>query len=107
MADIIELENYKYYTYSSRGFDFGYSHTVILMYSADGYIGAVFFQKSDEGLKPATKSSGGIYSLYYSYADLPQIIDMLRNESPVYLIYNGEKNSRLSTSSEPVGEGEA
>jgi hypothetical protein len=50
-----------------------------------------------------------LYLLAYSYADLPVIVDMLRNETPVYLIVDPTGpvvNWRLSTFEEPVGEGE-
>jgi hypothetical protein len=43
-----------------------------------------------------------------SYSDMFNVVDMLRNESPVYLVYvpEGNNNTRLSTDKEPVGEGE-
>jgi hypothetical protein len=51
----------------------------------------------------------GRYLLAYTYADLPVIIDMLRNETPVFLVVDptgAVDNWRISTSEEPVGEGE-
>jgi len=39
-------------------------------------------------------------------SDMPIILDMLRNEKPIYLIYDGGLNSRISTIEEAVGEGE-
>jgi hypothetical protein len=104
MPDVWEIKQYKYYTFSSR--DSSIANTVILLYGDSGYLGGVFFSNSDEPLKPAEQFPSGVYGLYYAYEDLPVIVDMLRNEKPVYLIYSGADNSRLSTLSEPVGEGE-
>lgn len=104
MAETVEIKEYKYYTFSSR--DSSVANTVVLLYGAGGWIGTVYFSNSDASLKPAVKHPSGRYGLYFKYADLPGIIDMLRNEKPVHLIYNGAVNSRLSTTKEPVGEGE-
>lgn len=104
MSDVIEIEEYKYYTFSSR--DSSTANTVVLFYGAEGYLGGAFFSTDSAPLQTAQKYPSGVYGLFYSYADLPGIIDMLRNEKPVYLIYNGDINSRLSTMKEPVGEGE-
>ncbi len=104
MADVIEIKRYEYYIFSSR--ESSPAHSVILLYGDRGYIGGAFFSSSDEPLAPAEKFPNGVYGLYYRRADLPIIIDLLRNEKPVYLIFSGGNNSRLSTSQEPVGEGE-
>ena len=104
MADTIEIKQYQYYTFSSR--DSSIANTVILLYGDIGYLGGAFFGNSDEPLKPAEQFPSGVYGLYYHNRDLPVIIDMLRNEKPVYLIYNGPDNTRISTTAEPVGEGE-
>ncbi len=104
MAESIEIKNYEYYVFSSR--ENSIANAVVLLYSDAGYLGGAFFGNSPEPLKPAEKSASGVYGLYYAMADLPVILDMLRNEKPVYLIFDGPANTRLSTSQEPVGEGE-
>lgn len=105
MAESHEIKQYKYYTFSSR--DASKANSVILFYGTSGYLGAAFFSNDeDTSLEPAVKHPSGVYGLRYRYSDLPIIIDMLRNEKPVYLIFNGERNSRISTTPEPVGEGE-
>jgi hypothetical protein len=111
MADVIEIKTYEYYVFSSRDQGFGVN-TVIVFYGANSsYIGSAWFNKDNTApLQPATKSVQGWYTLYYSYIDLPVIVDMLRNEKPVYLIYETSVspgvNARISTLQEPVGEGE-
>jgi hypothetical protein len=105
MAESHEIKKYKYYTFSSR--DASTANTVILFYGDTEYLGGAFFSNDDEApLEPAVKHPSGVFGLRYRYADLPVIVDMLRNEKPVYLIYSGEQNTRISTTSEPVGEGE-
>lgn len=52
-------------------------------------------------------SENGIVNLNLSINKRDMILDILRNESPVYFSYNSiNKNGVLSTSKEPVGEGE-
>ncbi len=104
MAESIEIKEYQYYTFSSR--DSSIANTVILLYGDDGYLGGAFFSTSDEPLKPAEQFPSGVYGLYYHYRDLPILVDMLRNEKPLYLVFDGAQNSRISTTAEPVGEGE-
>ena len=104
MSESVEIKKYKYYTFSSR--DESIAQTVILLYGEAGYVGSAFFSTAEESLKPAEKYPNGVYGLYYDYQELQIILDMLRNEMPVYLVFNGAENSRLSTTEEPVGEGE-
>lgn len=62
-----------------------------------------------EGKLPsAKKMDAGKYQLYYRYSDMHAIVDMLRNEGPVFLIHvpEGNNNTRLATAQELVGEGE-
>ncbi len=109
--DVIEIKTYEYYVLSSRAATF-FVNTVILLYGAkSAFIGAVWLKRDNTtALEPAAKNAQGWYTLYYSYVDLSVIIDMLRNEKPVYLIFDTSENSalnaRISTLQEPVGEGE-
>jgi hypothetical protein len=105
MADILEIKKYQYYVFSSRD---GSAKTVMFVYGSSGaQIGYVYFQSDEQPLPQASKLQDGNILLYYRYADLPVLVDMLRNESPIYLIYASGMNSRISTLAEAVGEGEA
>lgn len=107
MADILEIKQYLYYVFSSRD---GSAKTVMFVYGSSGaQLGYVHFRSGDEALPlpEASKLPDGKIILYYRYADLPVLVDMLRNEEPVYLIYVDGINSRISTLAEAVGEGEA
>lgn len=104
----IQILNYQYYVFSSRDSSSPPS-TVVLLYDTNNvWVAALWFVK-EPGAVLTGSHSGGRYILGYSYADLPVIIDMLRNEKPVSLIVDptGDPvNWRLSSSAEPVGEGE-
>ena len=104
MADYLEIKRYDYYLFSSRENEY---LAVVRFYSSTAYFGAAAFSNDlSTPLKPATKSASGIVSVYYRMSEFPVITDMLRNEGPVYLVFDGERNSRISTNPEPVGEGE-
>ncbi len=105
MAEIIEIKSYQYYDFASR--DFG-SKTVVICKGAAGQTINLHFIESQGDLPATRKINDTKFLLYYRYSDKSSIIDMLRNESPIYLIYvpEGMNNTRLSTGSEPVGEGE-
>jgi len=49
--------------------------------------------------------SGGIIRMHLPSAMFENVLDVLRNEKPVY-IYFAQNRGFLSTSKEPVGEGE-
>ena len=108
MTDTFEISRYVYYPWSSRnpGPAAGPPMACALLYGTTRYLGAIWFVDSTEPLPLATKSSTGIYTLYYRMRDLPTIVDLLRNEKPVFLHFADGINARLSTGEEPVGEGE-
>ena len=103
MAESHKIVRYRYYAFSTRE-----DHRAVaslLLYGDTGYLGGASFYRSDgPPLEPAVKYPSGVYGLNYRLDDLPILIDMLRNEEPVYLIYDGALNSRISTSLEMVGE---
>jgi len=105
MAETFEIKRYTYYLFSSR--NLSSSTGVILFYGDTKYLGGAFFSNDpSKPLDPAVKYPSGVYGLFYGMSDMPIILDMLRNEKPVYLIYDGGLNSRISTIEEAVGEGE-
>jgi hypothetical protein len=60
-------------------------------------------------LKAAYQVAPNDYAFYYHHSQLQHLIDMLRNEKPIFVFFNDEgglPNSRISTTDEPVGEGE-
>ena len=67
--------------------------------SADGPMGPVYFVQSLD-LPPATRRESFL-DLYYRYEDFPAVIDMLRHEESAFLVWQGPRDSLLSTSAEP------
>jgi hypothetical protein len=105
---VIQIQNYEYYVFSSRDSSNSPSTVILLFDQSNTLVGSLWFVK-EPGTLPTAQQSGNLYLLAYSYADLPVIVDMLRNETPVYLIVDptGDVvNWRISTLEEPVGEGE-
>jgi hypothetical protein len=105
MADVLEIKNYQYHIFSSRATDL---KGVIACKTVDGKSINVHFLDNQNPLPTVQKSDDNQFMLYYQYKDMTAIIDMLRNEGPIYFIHvpDGKNNSRLSTGSEPIGEGE-
>ena len=73
------------------------------------YIGQLIF-KPNGSVLPADSMSGGQAQLYYHLDDYQNAIDLLRNESPMYLLYSGSGGgfeNGIKTTEELVGEGES
>jgi hypothetical protein len=105
MAQTIQIDRYLYYLFSSRED----ATPVVMLYNASGaQIGFVYFRGDTQPLPAAGQTADGKYQLYYRRSALADVIDMLRNEKPIYLhwVPEGTNNSRLSTGVEMVGEGE-
>ncbi len=105
MSQIFEIKSYQYYDFASR--DTG-SKSVAICKGAAGQTVHIHFIADGNDLPESRKTGDNKFLLYYRYSDKSSIIDMLRNEAPVNLIFvpEGRNNTRLSTGSEPVGEGE-
>lgn len=80
----------------------------IWLKNAGKYIGQLIF-KPDGTALPPDGMAGGQVNLYYHLADFKHAIDLLRNEGPTYLMYNGSGGgfeNGIKTTTEAVGEGE-
>jgi hypothetical protein len=89
--------------YSSNTF-----HPRIWLKNADKFVGQAIFHRDADPL-PADNQANNQVNLHYRLADFQNVLDMLRNEQPVYLMYNGSGGgfeNALLTGSEMVGEGE-
>ena len=78
---------------------------LIYLYDTSGLqIGTLHFKHNN---KPALAPTydNDIYNFYYRNRDWPRIVDMLRNEKPVYLVWYTDYGY-VGMFSEPVGEGE-
>jgi hypothetical protein len=80
----------------------------IYLYNATtGMLGYINFLKDGVVTPPDQINANGVYGIYMPYSSLANVIDTLRNEKPLYLYWASAAGyAYLSTSSEPVGEGE-
>lgn len=77
----------------------------IALYGTDGRTRA-FIRFNDPGMQFENDyESGGIIRMHLPSHMFASVVDILRNESPMY-IYFAQNRGFLSTSKEPVGEGE-
>lgn len=108
MRESFIATSYSFYHWSSRPENTPRSNIEIK--GADGASCTVWFMNNPAGtLIPARRSGVRRYSFYYYHWQFDQILDMLRNESPITIEFNddsGLSNSRISTGTEPAGEGE-
>jgi hypothetical protein len=104
--EIKNIDKYAYMLFPSRDNNFD-TKAVVMINSDDEFLGYLNFL-TDGAPLPKPEKTDGIYHFHYHYKDLPVIVDMFRNEKPVFLFYmdNDKESCRISTSMEPVGEGE-
>lgn len=77
----------------------------IALYDSDGKT-AAYVRFNDPGMTFENDyESGGIIRMHLPSTMFENVLDVLRNEKPVY-IYFAQNRGFLSTSKEPVGEGE-
>jgi len=72
------------------------------------FIGQLLFIPDGAPL-PADTMSGGTVNLYYRADAFSDVLDLLRNEQPMYLLFNGSgpaHENGIKSTPEPVGEGE-
>lgn len=99
-----EIKNYHVLFYGSPD---GYqtNRAQIALYGPDGKT-AAFVRFNDPGMAFENDSqSGSIIRMHLPSAMFQNVLDVLRNEKPVF-IYFAQGRGFLSTSKEPVGEGE-
>ncbi len=104
--EVKEIKKYAYSVFSSR-----YEENEVIsdiMLSGDNVFYGYAHFLADGSVLPKAVKKFNLYNLYYHQKDLPAIVDMLRNEKPVYIIFTEDdfKNCRITTSQEVVGEGE-
>src|SRR5262245_1541161 len=101
-----EVSTYVYYDWASRPT----GKTNLILKGTGGQTCSVWCVEDPAAPLPAATEVGpNYYSFYYHHHQLPHLIDMLRNEKPIFVFFNntsGFNNSRISTTDEPVGEGE-
>ncbi|MHC4617829.1 MAG: hypothetical protein ACYTEQ_08755 [Planctomycetota bacterium] len=73
----------------------------------DDYLGGIYFFDDDSPTSWNDGYSGSYLFMFLPASHLPRIVDILRNERPLFFSFNTSSGKTyLSTSAEPVGEGE-
>lgn len=75
----------------------------------DQLIGAAYFHHNRSTMPVAdTQKATGYISCHYLAEDYPRVLDILRNEKPVFVEFEVRAGNvaNIRTSAEPVGEGE-
>ena len=108
---IVEIKRYDvaYYAGGSNAVGYPYRAIIGLRDDNDKLIGAAYFHHNSTTLPGGdTQNASGYISCHYLAADYPQILDILRNEKPVYVEFVPKAGNiaNIRTSAEPVGEGE-
>ena len=102
---IEQFKQYKVFLYGGSGASM--SKAVINLSLPSG---KAIIRFKDGRLKKNSSSKTGkktTYEVYVSADRYPHFIDLLRNEKPLYFFYDLSENiSYITTSDEPVGEGE-
>ena len=92
------VDTYRLYLYASR------RSAVIRLEEAGGPKHAHLYFR--EGDLPGNSIAGAFYVLYYPYSFFPVMMEMLREEEPIYVHEYGVHNIYVGTHEEPVGEDE-
>lgn len=105
-VEIKTIKKYSYMLFSTRNSETE-AKAVIMITAETEFLGYLYFMPNGSIL-PETTKRYNLFYFYYHHSDLPVVVDMLRNEAPVYIFYmdDNKANCRLSTTMEPVGEGE-
>jgi hypothetical protein len=88
-----------------------YQPRIGLSDAAGNAVGQLVFYPDTEKLPDDRLVSGGIPDLFYHLKDFKNVLDLLRNEKPMWLYYNASmivtaENGIATEVAEPVGEGE-
>ena len=110
MPTVIEIKKYEvsYYGGGKNLRNYPYRAIIGLRDEKDTFIAAAYFYHSETAM-PASdnRKTTGFISCHYAATDYPQVLDILRNERPVYVEFDERTNvANIRTSAEPVGEGE-
>jgi hypothetical protein len=108
---IREIKKYDVAYYAGAKNLGGYPYQVIIGLRDDNdfLIGAAYFHRSPSTMPVAdTQKGNGYISCHYLTEDYPRILDILRNEKPVFVEFEVQAGNigNIRTSAEPVGEGE-
>lgn len=82
----------------------GTHSTCIQFYEHDKYRGAICFFPNDADLEDAQLDSNGRIILNMRINRLHAVLDIVRNEKPLFLFYDSPNNAGLRTGREIIGD---
>lgn len=101
------IDHYAVSILSSRSTtDLGSLAAVISLYTGSAYRGKAMFYPDGTDLPAATVVHNSYIYLHFNRSELHAVVDLLRNEKPVWIYYRDRDDAGLTTEGEPVGEGE-
>lgn len=108
---IMEIKKYDvaYYAGGKNVTGHPYKALIGLRDDNDRLVGAAYFHHSATTMPTGdTQKATGYISCHYLAEDFPHVLDILRNEKPVFVEFEARAGNvaNIRTSAEPVGEGE-
>ena len=88
--------------------DYPYRAIIGLRRDDNSLIGGAYFHRDPETMPDTDGQNAlGYVHCHYTWKDFPNVLDLLRNEKPIRIRYvEGWKQASITTSMEPIGEGE-
>jgi hypothetical protein len=109
--NIFEIVSYQVYEISAKTPGYEGTSAWISLYWSGAEKARLWFTIGDTAPdlpNSAPKPGLPVYYLRFRGTQLPAIVDLLRNEKPVYMHWNTTSTGAfIATDKEPVGEGEA
>ena len=102
-----EVQYYRVHIVALNSPGFANIYAFVELYWANKTRATLWYYSEATTLPNSASGSGDDIRYYgrFTAAQFPDCIDLLRNEKPVYFLWNDASNGvRLSTSNEPVGE---
>ena len=108
---ITEIKNYvvAYYAGAKNLTGHPYRAIISLRDENNALLGSAYFHHSADTMPDTdTQKASGHISCHYRAEDYPHVLDLLRNEKPIYLQFEitAGRVGSIRTNAEPVGEGE-
>ena len=102
MPSMTRIDRYTCHFYASRDAD----DVVLYLYDRDSNAIAHVRFVAEEAQLPASGVVDGRRRLYYRRSAYPELLDLLRNEGPIFVCVREDGSVSLSSEFERVGEGE-
>lgn len=99
------VESYQVW-YTGTGRHYELYHVTVYLFGEEGWLGKIMFVDDGIDAMPHDREGAdGEIFMFLPLGQYPYIVDLLRNEKPVYYSFNTSQ-AYLTTAKEPVGAGE-